>query len=311
MCVPVEERGIKEASEAEISAEQRRWLLRSATYASMGVATLLIAIKAFAWWFGGSVSVLASLADSLMDSLASLLNLLAVRYAMQPADDDHRFGHGKAEFLAGLGQALFIGGSALFLGWQAVDRLLHPQPLDELGVSIGVMGVSIVATALLLMWQTHVVKHTQSVAIRADRLHYASDLVSNAGVILALGLAAMGFEFLDPVFAMGIALMIGYSAVKIALESIDHLLDRELPFEVEQRIQGIAMGCNGVMGVHGIRTRQSGHVKVIQMHLEMDGEMRLRDSHKIAVQVERDLRKVFQGADIIIHQDPRPNLDDG
>lgn len=292
--------------QAPLSAERRAWLMRSATLASILTAVTLIVTKALAWWWGDSVSVLASLADSLMDSLASLLNLMAVRYALQPADNEHRFGHGKAEFLAGLGQALFIGGSALFLLAQGVNRLMNPQPLAAVGVSIAVMVFSIVATGLLLAWQRHVVKQTHSVAIKADALHYASDLFSNAGVIMALLLSTLGFAFFDPLFAIGIALMIGYSAVKIGLESIDHLLDKELPDEIQQQIEAIALGFEGVMGIHGIRTRQSGHIKVIQMHLEMDGNMLLRDAHGLAEQVEEALREAYPGADVIIHQDPYP-----
>lgn len=292
------------AQPARLTPEKMAWLMRSATIASVSTAVILIVAKMFAWWLGGSVSVLASLADSLMDSLASLLNLMAVRYALQPADNEHRFGHGKAEFLAGLGQALFIGGSAIFLLFQGVDRLLHPQPLQSVGLSVGVMAFSMTATCALLLWQRHVVRLTHSMAIKADALHYASDLFSNAGVILALGLAWMGFSFFDPIFAIGIGAMIGYSAVKIAMEAIDHLLDKELPEEIQREIETIAMSFDEVQGVHGIRTRQSGHIKVIQMHLEMDGDMPLRDSHALAEQVEDALRDAFPGADVIIHQDP-------
>ncbi len=292
------------AQPARLTPEKMAWLMRSATIASVMTAVILIVAKTFAWWLGGSVSVLASLADSLMDSLASLLNLMAVRYALQPADNEHRFGHGKAEFLAGLGQALFIGGSAIFLLFQGVDRLLHPQPLQSVGLSVGVMAFSMTATCALLLWQRHVVRLTHSMAIKADALHYASDLFSNAGVILALGLAWMGFSFFDPIFAIGIGAMIGYSAVKIAMEAIDHLLDKELPEEIQQEIETIAMSFDEVQGVHGIRTRQSGHIKVIQMHLEMDGDMPLRHSHALAEQVEDALRDAFPGADVIIHQDP-------
>lgn len=292
------------APPTRLTTEKMAGLMRSATIASVMTAVILIVAKAFAWWLGGSVSVLASLADSLMDSLASLLNLMAVRYALQPADNEHRFGHGKAEFLAGLGQALFIGGSAIFLLFQGVDRLLHPQPLESVGLSVGVMAFSIAATGTLLLWQRHVVRLTHSMAIKADALHYASDLFSNAGVILALGLAWMGYSFFDPIFAIGIGVMIGYSAVKIAMEAIDHLLDKELPEEIQQEIESIAMGFDEVQGVHGIRTRQSGHIKVIQMHLEMDGDMPLRHAHALAEQVEDALRDAFPGADVIIHQDP-------
>ena len=288
---------------AESPAEIAR-LMRSASRASVLVAVTLILAKAVAWALGGSVSVLASLVDSLMDSLASLLNLLAVHYALQPADKDHRFGHGKAEFLAGLGQALFIGGSAVFLAWQGLARLLDPVVPSEMGLSLGVMVFSMLATLGLLAWQRHVIRRTGSMAIRADALHYASDLLSNAGVILALLLAAMGWIFFDPLFALGIAVMIGYSALKIGIEAVDQLLDKELPEAVEEEIRQLAMGFEGVRGIHGIRTRQSGPVKVIQMHLEMDGDITLRAAHELADRVEDALRLAYPGADVIIHQDP-------
>jgi ferrous-iron efflux pump FieF len=295
-------------SGAHLPSAQIGRLVRSAAIASVVVAVILIVAKALAWWSGGAVSMLASLADSLMDSLASVLNLLVVRYALQPADTEHRFGHGKAEFLAGLGQALLIGGSAVFLVYQGIDRLLNPAPLAAVGLSVGIMLFSIMATLALLVWQRHVVAVTHSVAIKADALHYASDLLSNAGVIVALGLSWLGWPFFDPVFAIVIAFMIGYGAIRIATESIDQLLDRELPATVEKEIRSLALGFAGVLGVHAVRTRQSGTTKVIQMHLEMDGDMTLKSAHELADQVENALRQAFPGADVIIHQDPyRPN----
>ena len=203
-------------------------LLRLATYASVGTAVLLILVKLGAWLVTGSVSVMASLIDSLMDAFASLINLLAVRYSLQPADADHGFGHGKAEALAGLGQAAFIAGSAAFLSLHAVDRLLHPQPLTHIGAGVAVMVFAIAATGALLSLQHQVIRRTQSTAIRADALHYATDLATNAATLIALALAAFGWAGLDPLFALGIAAFILYSAYRIARDAIDLLMDREL-----------------------------------------------------------------------------------
>src|SRR5690606_26756911 len=173
-------------------ARRRARLLKIATTASVATASLLVATKLAVWLLTGSVSLLASLVDSIMDVMASGVNLLAVRWALEPPDEEHRFGHGKAESLAGLGQAAFIAGSALFLVFQAADRFINPRPLEHLGLGIAVMLFSMVATALLIGLQRFVIARTGSVAIRADSLHYISDLLTNAGILVALGLALGG-----------------------------------------------------------------------------------------------------------------------
>ncbi len=279
-------------------------LLHLAASASVLVAALLMAIKAYAWWISGSVSLLASLADSGIDALASIINFIAVRYALQPADEEHRFGHGKAESLAGLGQSLFIMGSAIFLLVRAVDRMLNPQPLEELGVAVAVMVVSIVLTLALVLFQRYVIQRTHSPAIRADSLHYLSDLLTNAGIIVALLLSLYGWPQVDPILAIAIALYIFYTAVQIWNESIQLLLDRELPEEEQRRIEAIVMKHTEVLGVHGLRTRQSGRIKIVQMHLELDGHMPLARAHRICDQVEAEILREFPNADVLIHQDP-------
>ena len=286
-------------------ADERARLLRLATYASVATATVLILVKLAAWLVTGSVSVMASLVDSLMDVGASLVNLLAVRWALQPADAEHRFGHGKAESLAGLGQATFIVGSALFLGLHAVDRLLHPQPLAELGVGIGVMVFAMAATLILLAFQRHVVRVTGSTAIRADALHYATDLATNTATLIALVAAILGWPGLDPILALGIAAYIFYSAVQIAHEAVDLLMDKELDPEDRARILSIARAVPQVLGVHDLRTRRSGPVPVIQLHLELDDHLPLLTAHRVCDRVEAALLVDFPGADITIHQDPR------
>jgi len=279
-------------------------LLRLATYASVATATLLIVAKLAAWLVTDAVSVMASLIDSLMDVGASLVNLLAVHWSLQPADKDHRFGHGKAEALAGLAQAAFIGGSALFLALHAVDRLVNPAPLSDIGVGIGVMLFAMAATGVLLVFQHRVIRATGSTAIRADALHYATDLATNSATLLALILAVMGWPGLDPIFALGIAVYILYSAVQIAREAVDLLMDREIQEQQRQRIKALAFGVPGVRGVHGLRTRRSGHTAVIQLHLELDPDISLLEAHAISDRVEDVLHTELPGADITIHQDP-------
>ncbi len=279
-------------------------LLRWATYASVATAMILIAGKLAAALMTGSVSVLASLVDSMMDAAASIINLLAVHYALQPPDHDHRFGHGKAEPLAGLVQAAFITGSAVFLILHAVDRLVHPQPLNAGLVGVGVLVFSMVATGVLLLFQHYVIRLTQSTAIRADALHYATDLLTNGATIVALGLAMLGWPIVDPIFAIGIALYILYSAGQIGHESVQLLMDRELPPEVHTRIKEIVRGHPLVRGVHDVRTRKSGPTYFIQLHLMLDDQMPLVDAHRVTDEVETAILNVFPNADVLIHEDP-------
>jgi ferrous-iron efflux pump FieF len=284
--------------------ERRARMLRIATYASVATAVLLVAAKALAWSITGAVSVLASLVDSLMDAGASLLNLFAVGYALKPADTEHRFGHGKSESLAGLAQATFIGGSAIFLVVHAVNRLISPRPLEDLWVGVAVMVFATAATVVLVAIQRYVIRQTGSTAIRADSLHYVSDLLANLSIILALWLAAAGWPGMDPVFALGIAAYVLYSAWSIAREAFDVLMDRELPAEVQQRVSDIALAHEEVVGVHDLRTRQAGHTKIIQLHLEVDGDLPLREAHRIANEVDAMVRAAYPEADVIIHEDP-------
>jgi len=287
-----------------ISLQKTVRLLRLATLSSVATAILLIGAKLLAWLITGSVSVLASLVDSLMDAAASLINLAAVRYALRPADAEHRFGHGKAESLAGLAQATFIAGSAFFLMLHAIDRLLHPRSLESLGVGVAVMLFSILATVVLLGIQHYVIRRTGSTAIRADSLHYASDLLSNASILIALLLAQLGWGGLDPLFAMGIGLYILYSAWQIGADAFQLLMDRELPAQLREQILRAALAHPSVQGVHDLRTRKSGPTVFVQLHLELDEELTLLRAHDIADEVDARIRAAVPEAEIIIHKDP-------
>lgn len=286
-----------------MTAESAR-LLRLATRASVITAAVLIGGKFGAWLLTSSVSILASLIDSLLDLAASLVNLVAVRYSLVPADEEHRFGHGKAESLAGLGQATFIAGSAVFLILHAIERLLHPQALAGLTIGIVVMLFSVAATALLLAIQRYVIRRTGSTAIRADSLHYATDLLTNLSTILALILTAWGWPNVDPLFAIGIAVYILKSAWQIGFEAVQLLMDRELPPDDQAHILAVARQFPGVHGVHDLRTRRSGQTCFIQLHVELDGGMPLAEAHAITQQVQTALQGAFPNGDIIIHQDP-------
>ncbi len=288
---------------------RRARLLALATYASVGTASVLITGKLAAWLLTGSVSVLASLVDSVMDVLASTINLFAVRYSLRPADEEHRFGHGKAEALAGVGQATFIAGSAVFLALQAVDRLLHPQPIVAAAVGIATMVFAMLATLALLGVQRYVIRHTGSTAIKADSLHYFTDLITNLSIIVALVLSFLGWPGMDPLFALAIAVYILYSAAHIGRESVSLLMDRELPPEVRRRIVELVYEPAEVQGVHDLRTRQSGDIYFVQVHLELDGNLCLTRAHAVADAVEMSVRQAFPGSQVIVHQDPAALVD--
>jgi ferrous-iron efflux pump FieF len=280
-------------------------LMRAATHAAMAVAIVLIVAKAIAWVITDSVSVMSSMLDSLLDFAASLINWLAVRHALTPADREHRFGHGKAEPLAGLAQAAFITGSAVLLGLEAIHRLAQPQPVMNGEIGIIVMAASIVVTLLLVAFQRHVIRVSGSVAISADAIHYRSDVVLNVSVIASLFLSKeFGLPALDPLFGLAIAGYILYSAWNIVQAALDRLMDRELPDRDRTRIREIALHHPEIRAVHDLRTRSSGLDVFIQIHLEMDGEMTLRRSHEIADDVERNILHEFPNAEVIIHQDP-------
>lgn len=287
------------------SPSQYQQYVRRAATAATATACLLITLKLVAYLASGSTSVLAALVDSLMDAAASLLNLLALRFATQPADDQHRFGHGKMESLAALGQSLFITGSALLLAIEGMSRVVNPAPVTALPWAIGVMLFSMVATLALLTYQRHVVKQTGSLAIKADSLHYRSDLLLNGAILLALFLSGLGISRADPILAMLIAGYMLWSARHIAMDAAHALLDRALPDEDVAQIHALVLAEAGVLGMHDLRTRQSGPTRFIQLHLELDDQLLLVDAHAIADRVEKKLRDAFGGADVLIHQDPR------
>jgi ferrous-iron efflux pump FieF len=285
--------------------ESLQRLARLATYASVSVALMLVSIKTFAWFATDSVSVLSSLLDSLLDVLASFVTLFAVRKAQEPADRDHRFGHGKAEPLAALAQSAFIGGSAALLLFEAGHRFIHPTPVSRPDLGISILAFTIVVTLVLVAFQVWVVRRSGSIAISADSLHYKGDLMMNAAVILALILGGwFGWVYADPIFATVIALYILINAWTIVREALDMLMDRELPDAERERIYAIARAHPQTHRAHDLRTRRSGQMTFIQLHLEMDPDISLLRAHRIADEVELQILEAFPGAEIIIHEDP-------
>ena len=293
------------ASPLQRASEETAKLLRLATYASISVALVLIVAKLIAWGLSDSVSLLATLIDSVLDALASLINLIAVRHALTPADKEHRFGHGKAEALAGLSQSLFIVGSAGFLLLEAGRRIINPTEVQAAGIGIAVMIFSIIATLALLGLQSHVIRKTNSTAIKADSLHYKTDLLVNGSVIVALWLSVQGWAGFDALFAGAIALYILFSAREIMVMSYDHLMDRELPDGQRDLIKQLVLEHSSARGMHDLRSRHSGTMTFIQLHLELDDDLSLMDAHQICDEIEANLLVAFPESEIIIHIDPQ------
>ena len=280
-------------------------LRRLATYASISVASLLIVAKLSAYIMTDSVAMLTSLFDSIFDLIASLVTAYGVASALRPPDHEHRYGHGKAEPLAALAQAIFIIGSSLMLIYEAADRLYHPHEMNNEMVGYGVMGLAIVLTIALVSFQHHVIHHTHSVAIGADRLHYVGVLAVNLAVVAAFVLYHMtGKNWFDAVFAFGISCGLLVSAFHILKHALGTLMDAELPNDQRVKIKEIVQRQPGVIGVHDMRTRSDSDHIFVDMHVEMDGGMTLLHAHELSESIAAAVKTEFPHADIVIHQDP-------
>ena len=280
-------------------------LMHRAALASLSVTVFLIALKFVAYIATDSVSMLASLADSGLDFFASMINLVAVRSSLTPPDREHRFGHGKAEPLAGLAQGAFIAGSATFLIIEAVSRLTQPHVIERETVGFIVMGIAIAATIGLVGYQRMVVAKTASLAISSDQSHYTSDLVTNVGVVVSLVLSAQfGWKYADPLIAIAIALFLAWTSWGVFRASSDQLMDHELPDEDRAKIKSLVMRHADVRNLHDLRTRASGLNTFIQFHIELDADISLTRAHEISDAVEADVMEAFPKAEILIHQDP-------
>ncbi len=278
--------------------------MRWATRASVSVALILVATKAVAWWFSASVAMLGSLADSTLDLAASLVTLFAVRTALTPPDEDHRFGHGKAEALAGLFQAAIMSGSAVFLLLESATRIASPEPVSHSGLVMGISAFAISLSLGLVMFQSYVVRHTRSLAVAGDHLHYKGDLLLNLSVILASWASANGYAMADGLFGLLIGIYILYGAYDIVRPAIDMLMDKEFADSDRERIINLVLENGDVEGVHDLKTRASGRNSFIQMHIEVAGDMTVRQAHLVGSEIEATIGELFPGSEIIIHVDP-------
>ncbi len=289
-----------------LAADEATRLTISVARLSVATALVLMALKAWAWIASDSVAMLSSLADSGLDGIASLFTLMAVTYAAQPPDAEHRHGHGKAEAFAAMMQALLVGVSATLVALEAIDRFSHPQPIAQSGLAVGVMIVSMVLTLALIWAQTRAIRRTGSVATHGDRAHYAADLAANFAVIVGIGAATLlGLRWADPAVGLGVALWLAWSALDVARGGFDQLLDRELPDEARARIRELALSTGGLLDIHGLRTRAAGPYVHVQFHADLPPHLNLVEAHQMMVAAEKAILSEFPAADVLIHPDPR------
>ncbi|MGC9953378.1 MAG: cation diffusion facilitator family transporter [Rhizomicrobium sp.] len=293
------------ASQFDRTVAEHGPLMRRVALAAVVTAAFLVAIKTLAFILTDSMAMMASLADSALDVFASFVNLLAVRTALTPADREHRFGHGKAEPLAGLAQSAFIAGSSAFLVIESTERLLEPRPIEHGTAGLVVMGISIAATVVLVTAQQVVVRRTKSIAIGADRMHYLSDILVNVGVVIGIVLATnFGILIADPIVGLLVAAVLAVGVWHVFRQSYNQLMDRELPDADRERIKQIVMGHPAVRDMHDLRTRAAGVHAFIQVHIELDPALSLMSAHAVADEVEAALGEAFPNAEVIIHEDP-------
>lgn len=287
-----------------------KYLVMIAAYAAIAVSVVLSVGKFIAWIVTSSLGVQASLIDSILDGIGSMINFFALKQALIPPDNEHRFGHGKAEALAGLGQSTFILASAIFLIFEAINRCVNPVEIKQSNLGSGILIIAIVLSVILLWVQKAVIRKTGSLAIEADSLHYQGDMYLNLSALVSLNLAAyFKIIWIDSVFAIITGFYIIYNAWKIFLNSLNVLMDRELEEQDRLKIIDIVTKHSGVLGIHDLRTRSASQQIFIQFHLELDGNQRLSDTHEITSNVKKGLIAVFPKADIIIHQDPKELYD--
>lgn len=288
-----------------VDKKEAEKLLKRATTASVSVAIALIGLKAWGYFESGSVAIFGTLLDSVMDSLSSIIIFAAVRFSLVPADDDHRFGHGKAEAIAGLLQAFVITATSFLLLYEVVDKFLNPQVISKPELGIWIIVASIILTVLLVFYQKYVTRKTGSVAIEADGMHYTGDILLNIGVAVSLVLGGyFSMTYADPIFGGLACLYLVHSAYEVFISSTDVLMDKEMDEKERDNIKYIINTHNEVVGIHELRTRRSGLNIFIQFHMELEEGISLHDAHEISDQVEAKIIETYPNAEVFIHADP-------
>lgn len=288
------------------SHEYNLWVRRSGKL-TIGIALIIVIIKLFAAIDTNAASILASLMDAMMDVAVSLLNFVALRYALKPADDDHRFGHGKAEAVMALFQAAFLAGAAFVLLYQGINRIYLPAPIGAINNGIWAMLLCSGLTLTLVLLQRWIIKKTGSLAVNADQAHYRGDLLMNAAVLLALYLVQNSLLWADAVIAILIAGYLLFNAAQLLRESMVHLLDEELPETDRQKILQQLQQMSGVLGVEQLRTRRAGPRVFVQLRLLLPQDWSLQKAHQVTDLAEQQIAALYADAEVIIHPDPSPH----
>ncbi len=291
-------------------SDSSRYALYAARF-SVASVSVLIFLKMYAYAMSGSASLLGTLVDSAADAVISVMLLMAIRFSAKPADEDHRYGHGKIEGVAALFQAAFLGGGAVFLAFESLQRFVHPVPVTHHMLAIGVSALALALSLAVVLVQQWVLRRTASLALSADQSHYKSDILLNGGVIGAVLVNWYGGPlWVDTVFGLVIAGYIARTAYQVGREATDMLMDRELPDEIRYRIIAIAEAHTGVLGLHDLRTRRMGNDVHISFDIEVNPDLPLRDAHEISRDLEGDILREIPNADIIIHIDPQGDIYD-
>ncbi|WP_341791661.1 cation diffusion facilitator family transporter [Rickettsia endosymbiont of Gonocerus acuteangulatus] len=286
-----------------MDVNSRNLLIKSASYLSVTTALIILSVKIYAWFVTDSQSILASLIDSMLDITSSFINLIALRFALQPSDHEHRFGHEKIQDLTIFSQSIFFFASVFFVGFSSVKSLFEKTQLENISDGTTIMYICIFLTIILVLYQTYVIKKTGSEIVKADKLHYFTDLLTNIIVIISINLSDR-FWFIDSLFGVVISLYIFKTSYSLFQKAFKNLVDQELPEQDRQKIISIINKHRGVKGVHEMKTRYAAQKAFIQCHLEMDGNMSLYNAHEISDEIAFDILQEFPDSEIIIHQDP-------
>jgi len=281
------------------------YLKKSAAVAGVSLAILLAVLKFIAFLKTDSLAIFSSFVDSITDLFASMVSFAAVYFSTKPATQTHRYGYGKTEALSALLQAVFVGISGIFVISDGVKRLIHPIDISQIDIGIGIMLFSIVATVILVIYQTYVARKTNSLAIKADTAHYTVDFLTNSAVIISLLFVYLfDFVYFDVIAALFISIYLLYNAYSLAKEAISLITDTELPDEIRQNIERIVQNSKGIHGMHDFRSRSLGDIFYFELHLEIDGDVSLKEAHKFSSDVEKKILKIYPQSQILIHQDP-------
>ena len=297
---------LKEGQRVVMVTEDSKYarLVVMASLSSIMMALLLVMAKMLVWFFSNSITILASMTDSMMDLVTSVINYIAVRFAIKPPDEDHNYGHAKIEALAGLAQCAFISASAIFLLVSSINRYFNPVQLMNIDLGIYVTVLSLILTLFVVVFQTYVIKKTDSQIIAADRLHCQSDLYSNLAIIVSLLICSTGYEIADVIFALLITVYIAHGVYGIGVRSLNVLLDKKISNHLINDITSIMFATPGVLGLHEMRTRRVGNYIYIQVHMCIDRNISLEEAHAIASTAQKAVLCKYSQADILIHMDP-------